>query len=70
VLFRSVVSTGIGIGASPAAAARSAACVGYIDFFTWIQRNFMAAYDAHNQADMDFWLRVYEDAIAGAEAAC
>jgi hypothetical protein len=30
----------------------------------------MAAYDAHDRAQMDFWLRVYEDAIAGAEATC
>jgi hypothetical protein len=30
----------------------------------------MAAYDAHNQREMDCWLHVYEDAIAGAEATC
>lgn len=42
----------------------------YINSFKWIQEGFMAAYDAHNQREMDYWLRVYEDAIAGAEAAC
>ena len=72
VMTLAVATTGIGIGvsASPASAARSEACVRYINSFPWIRSQFMAAYEAHNTLEMDYWLRVYEDAIAGAEAAC
>jgi hypothetical protein len=44
--------------------------VRYINSFKWAQEGFVAAYEAYNQREMDYWHAVYEGAIAGAEAAC
>jgi hypothetical protein len=69
VVLTLVVGASVGLAASPASAARNETCRMYAKTFKLAQDGFMEAYDSYNQGAMDFWLKVYEDAIDGAESA-
>jgi len=64
-----IAVAGVGIAAGPAAAAVNETCRIHFRTMDLARNGFMAAYDAWDQAGMDMWLDVYENAIDNAEAA-